>query len=40
MNFRILGSVILILGVVMYFFFYTEAGRAMVTAAGFGGLLR
>jgi hypothetical protein len=40
MNFRILGSVILIFGVVIYFFFYTEAGRAMVAAAGYGALLR
>jgi hypothetical protein len=40
MNMRILGSVVLILGATIYFFFYSELGRALVTAAGFGGLLR
>ena len=40
MNLRILGSVLLILAAAIYFFFYSEVGRALVTAAGFGGLLR
>lgn len=40
MNVRILGSVFLIVAATIYFFFYTEIGRALVTAAGLGGLLR
>jgi hypothetical protein len=40
MNLRIMGSVLLILAVVIFFLFYTETGRMLVTAAGFGGLLR
>jgi len=40
MNLRILGSVLLILAAAIFFLFYTETGRLLVTAAGFGGLLR
>jgi hypothetical protein len=40
MNLRILASVLLILAAFIFYFFYTETGRMLVTAAGFGGLLR
>jgi hypothetical protein len=40
MNLRILGSVLVILAAAIFFFFYTETGRLLVTAAGFGALLR
>jgi hypothetical protein len=40
MNVRILGSVLMIAAALVFFLFYTETGRLLVTAAGFGGLLR
>ena len=40
MNVRILGSVLVIFAVLIFYLFYTETGRLLVTAAGFGGLLR
>lgn len=40
MNIRILGSVAVIVAVLVFYLFCTETGRLLVTAAGFGGLLR
>ena len=40
MNVRILGRVLVIVAVLIFYLFYTETGRLLVTAAGFGGLLR
>lgn len=40
MNLRILGSVLVIFAALVFLLFYTEIGRLLVAAAGFGGLLR